>query len=80
MSLCGRGLASTSPPTPRPPALPTPLPPPPLRVPSGAGYFVASVAPSMDAANAILPTYITSLLLLAGFTLRRPDQPAWWKW
>ena len=74
----GVGARVASHPTPtRPPPLP---PPPPFRIPSGAGYFVASVAPSMDAANAILPTYITSLLLLAGFTLRRPDQPAWWKW
>jgi ATP-binding cassette subfamily G (WHITE) protein 2 len=34
----------------------------------------------MDAANALLPTYITALLFFAGFTLRRRDQPVWLRW
>jgi len=44
------------------------------------GYFVASLAPTMDAANAALPTYVTALLFFAGYTLRRRDQPVWLRW
>jgi hypothetical protein len=44
------------------------------------GYLVASIAPTMDAANALLPTYVTALLFFSGFTLRRRDQPVWLRW
>jgi hypothetical protein len=37
-----------------------------LAVGVAVAYFVAAVAPSMDAANAMLPTYCITLLLFAG--------------
>jgi ATP-binding cassette, subfamily G (WHITE), member 2 len=38
------------------------------------------VAPNMDVANALLPTYVVTLLFFAGFLLRFDDMPPWWKW
>lgn len=43
-------------------------------------YLVAAIAPNMDAANAILPTYVVTLLFFAGFLFRYDDMPPWWKW
>lgn len=43
-------------------------------------YFIASVSSTMDAANAALPAYITSLLLFVGLLIRKNDQPVWWRW
>lgn len=43
-------------------------------------YFVAALAPSMDVANASLPCYIATLLYFAGFYLRLPDMPVYWRW
>ncbi|KXZ54635.1 hypothetical protein GPECTOR_4g700 [Gonium pectorale] len=43
-------------------------------------YFVASFAPNMDVANALLPTYAVTLLFFAGFLIRTDEMPPWWKW
>ncbi|GLI69464.1 hypothetical protein VaNZ11_014081 [Volvox africanus] len=43
-------------------------------------YFVASFAPSMDVANAIVPIYAVTLLFFAGFLMRLSQMPPWWKW
>jgi ATP-binding cassette subfamily G (WHITE) protein 2 len=43
-------------------------------------YFVAAIAPNMDAANAILPTYVTALLFFGGLIINFQDMPVWWKW
>ncbi len=40
-------------------------------------YFIAAAAPSMDAANALLPTYCITLLLFAG-QLMTFQAMAWW--
>ena len=44
------------------------------------GYFVSSFAPSMDAANAILPVYSVTLLFFCGFLIRFDSIPPWWQW
>jgi hypothetical protein len=33
-------------------------------------YFIAAISPSMDVANALLPTYVVTLLFFSGFLLR----------
>lgn len=43
-------------------------------------YFVSAIAPNMDAANAILPTYVTALLFFGGLIINFQDMPVWWKW
>mmetsp|Transcript_15663 Transcript_15663/g.27086 ORF Transcript_15663/g.27086 Transcript_15663/m.27086 type:complete len:488 (-) Transcript_15663:808-2271(-) len=43
-------------------------------------YFVAALSPNMDIANALLPTYVVTLLFFAGFLFRFDDMPPWWKW
>ncbi|KAG1653791.1 hypothetical protein FOA52_007815 [Chlamydomonas sp. UWO 241] len=43
-------------------------------------YFIASFAPSMDVANALLPTYAVTLLFFCGFLIPLNDIPPWWKW
>ena len=43
-------------------------------------YFVASIAPSMDAANGILPVYAVTLLFFCGFLIRLDSIPPWWMW
>ncbi|PNH11015.1 ABC transporter G family member 2 [Tetrabaena socialis] len=43
-------------------------------------YFVASFAPNMDVANALLPTYAVTLLFFAGFLITFDEMPPWWKW
>ncbi|KAG2499553.1 hypothetical protein HYH03_002498 [Edaphochlamys debaryana] len=45
-----------------------------------AAYFVASIAPNMDVANALLPIYGTTVMFFAGFLIRLDAMPAWWKW
>ena len=43
-------------------------------------YLVSAVSPNMEAANAILPTYVVTLLFFAGWLIRRDDIPAYWSW
>ncbi|KAG2499544.1 hypothetical protein HYH03_002490 [Edaphochlamys debaryana] len=43
-------------------------------------YFVASFAPTMDAANGLLPVYGVTVMFLAGFLIRLDAMPPWWKW
>ena len=43
-------------------------------------YLVSAVSPNMEAANAILPTYVVTLLFFAGWLIRREDIPAYWSW
>eukprot|EP00955_Chlamydomonas_euryale_P020915 221524-Chlamydomonas_euryale.AAC.4 len=43
-------------------------------------YFVASISPNLDVANALLPTYVVTLLFFAGFLFRLTDIPPWWYW
>ncbi|PNW71306.1 hypothetical protein CHLRE_16g648700v5 [Chlamydomonas reinhardtii] len=43
-------------------------------------YFVASFAPNMDVANALLPIYAVTLMFFAGFLIRPAEMPPWWKW
>jgi len=43
-------------------------------------YLVAALSPSMEVANAALPTYVVTLLFFAGFLLRWKNIPNYWKW
>ena len=43
-------------------------------------YLVSAISPNMEAANAILPTYVVTLLFFAGWLIRREDIPAYWSW
>lgn len=43
-------------------------------------YFVAGASPTMDVANAVLPTYVTFLLFFGGFILDFRTMPSYWKW
>ena len=43
-------------------------------------YAVAAVAPNMDAANALLPTYVTTCMYFGGLFLLFDKIPAGWKW
>eukprot|EP00958_Prasinococcus_capsulatus_P026106 scaffold4595_cov415-Prasinococcus_capsulatus_cf.AAC.4 len=43
-------------------------------------YLVSAVAPHMDAANALLPTYSVIMLFFTGILIRRQDIPPAWRW
>ena len=43
-------------------------------------YLVSAISPNMEAANAILPTYVVTLLFFAGFLITPEDTPSYWKW
>ncbi|GBF95048.1 P-loop containing nucleoside triphosphate hydrolase [Raphidocelis subcapitata] len=43
-------------------------------------YTIAALSPSMDIANAALPTYVGSLAFVSGFLIRFDDMPAPWRW
>lgn len=43
-------------------------------------YFVAALSPNMDVANALLPTYVVTLMFFAGFLFRLDAMPKYWKW
>lgn len=43
-------------------------------------YFIAALSPNMDVANALLPTYVVTLLFFGGFLFRYVDMPPYWKW
>ena len=42
-------------------------------------YLISALSPNMEAANAILPTYVVTLLFFAGFLIRPADTPDYWK-
>lgn len=43
-------------------------------------YAVAAVAPNMEAANALLPTYVTVCMYFGGFFLLFEKIPTGWQW
>ncbi|GFH26288.1 ABC transporter domain-containing protein, partial [Haematococcus lacustris] len=43
-------------------------------------YWIAALSPNMDVANALLPTYVVTLLFFAGFLFRFEVMPLYWKW
>lgn len=43
-------------------------------------YFIAAASPNMDAANALLPVYVTFCLFFGGFILDFTKMPSYWKW
>jgi ABC-type multidrug transport system permease subunit len=43
-------------------------------------YWIAAASPNMDAANALLPAYVTVQLFFAGFILDFRTMPGYWKW
>jgi len=43
-------------------------------------YAVAAVAPTMEAANALLPTYVTTCMYFGGLFLITDKIPSGWKW
>eukprot|EP00227_Mantoniella_beaufortii_P007206 CAMPEP_0197606508 /NCGR_PEP_ID=MMETSP1326-20131121/45194_1 /TAXON_ID=1155430 /ORGANISM="Genus nov. species nov., Strain RCC2288" /LENGTH=625 /DNA_ID=CAMNT_0043174433 /DNA_START=168 /DNA_END=2045 /DNA_ORIENTATION=- len=43
-------------------------------------YLISALAPNMEAANALLPTYVVTLLFFAGFLIRPADTPVYWQW
>ena len=46
-------------------------------------YSIATIAPTMDAASAMLPTYVTTVMFVAGLIMpleEIPDQWAWYGW
>lgn len=43
-------------------------------------YLVATLAPSMDAANAILPAFMVTQMFFNGFLIIRSTIPNWWFW
>ncbi|KAI8473366.1 MAG: ATP-binding cassette superfamily [Monoraphidium minutum] len=51
-----------------------------LAVGIAMAYFIAAVAPSMDAANAMLPTYAITLLLFAGQLMTFQVMAWWMRW
>jgi hypothetical protein len=43
-------------------------------------YFVAAISPSLDAAAALLPTYVVTLLFFGGLLFPFSQMPPWWQW
>jgi len=43
-------------------------------------YFIASIAPNLEVANAVLPTYVVTFLFFAGFLFRLENIPKYWRW
>ena len=43
-------------------------------------YWIAAFSPNRDAANALLPAYVTVQLFFAGFILDFRTMPGYWKW
>lgn len=48
--------------------------------PAVLAYTVAALSPNMDVANALLPTYVSTLLFFGGFLFTFDAIPPWWKW
>ncbi|CAG9461881.1 unnamed protein product [Pedinophyceae sp. YPF-701] len=51
-----------------------------LSVGTAFAYLVASVSPTLDAANGMLASIVVIFLYLAGFIVRRDDIPSYYKW
>lgn len=62
------------------PCSPPSLPPPSLSNGIVLAYFIAAISPNLDVANALLPTYVVTLLFFGGFLFRFHEMPPWWKW
>ena len=43
-------------------------------------YLISALSPNMEAANALLPTYVVTLLFFSGFLIRPDDTPVYWRW
>ena len=43
-------------------------------------YFVATLAPNVDAANAIVPAYVSFCLFFGGLIMDFRKMPPWWHW
>lgn len=43
-------------------------------------YFIAALSPNMDVANALLPTYVVTLLFFGGFLMQFDKMPDYWYW
>ncbi|KAG1675328.1 hypothetical protein FOA52_016002 [Chlamydomonas sp. UWO 241] len=43
-------------------------------------YFIAAISPNLDVANALLPTYVVTLLFFCGFLFNLKEIPPWWEW
>ena len=43
-------------------------------------YLIGAISPNADAANALLPTYITINIIFAGFVIIISDIPVGWRW
>eukprot|EP00210_Caulerpa_lentillifera_P004875 g4653.t1 len=43
-------------------------------------YAIAAVAPNLDAANAMLPAYASTLIMFSGFMIRLDDIPNYYYW
>lgn len=46
----------------------------------GIAYCIAAIAPNLDAANAMLPAYASTLVLFSGFMIRLDDIPKYYSW
>ena len=44
------------------------------------GYLFSAASPSLDVANAALPSFVVVHFLLMGALIRFPDMPAAWRW
>ena len=47
--------------------------------PAALAYAIAALSPTMDVANAALPTYVGSLAFVSGSLIRFDDLPAAWR-
>jgi len=43
-------------------------------------YAIASLAPDVDAASAMLPTYVTTVMFVGGLIMLVEQIPGWWAW
>lgn len=43
-------------------------------------YAIASLAPDIDAASAMLPTYVTTVMFVGGLIMLIDEIPGWWAW
>ena len=69
-------LQFSSPSSPAAASLPCPALPCPAPCSTVVAYCVAAFAPNMDVANALLPTYIGTLLFFAGFLIKLDQIPS----
>jgi len=43
-------------------------------------YAIAALAPTVDAASALLPTYVTTVMFVGGLIMLIEEIPVWWAW